>query len=330
MAKDNKLAIILKEQNIEGNQAKELMDAFGLPLDEAGEVLAKYESIKVTDESQTDIMQLARENRLILKRTRTGVENKRKELKADIVKTGRAIDAVATFVKEIIEPAEAYLQLQEDFAEIKQAERAAQRKAERTAKLLQYTDDISMFNLDEMDDVAFYRTLDMLKGIKEREIAEAKIAEEKRIADEKAKAEEEAKIRAENERLRAEAEAKEREREAERQAEADRIALINAENEARIAEERQKAQAAEAEAAKLKEAEALRLAQKAKEELEAANHAKAAETAPDKAKLLQFAAILSNLPYPTLTDDVATGIIEKAGDHINKVIDYIEERAEQL
>ena len=160
---NNKLQIILKEQKIEKSDVDKLAQAFGAPLEEAGDVLATYKDIKVTDESQTEDMAKAREKRLILKKARTTVENKRKELKAGIIKQGRAIDSVARYVKEEIQPAEEYLELQEKFAEVKAAERAARLKTERMEELSKYTDNLEAYNLDSMGDATYKALLQQLK-----------------------------------------------------------------------------------------------------------------------------------------------------------------------
>lgn len=229
---NNKLAIILEEQGLEKSDVLKMVEAFGGPFEEAGDVLKSFEkddegnlvpgknAIKVTDENDFATMAEAREQRLALKKARTTVENKRKELKSDIVKQGNAIDSVAKYVKEEIEPAEKYLELQEKFAEIKAAETAAKLKADRIEQLMKFTDDISFYNLDDMTAEQYGTLLTSLQAQHE--------AEQKRIADEnkaKAQAELDEKKRqeeqaAENERLKKEAAAKEA-------AEQKKIARIN-------------------------------------------------------------------------------------------------------
>lgn len=120
-----------------------------------------------------------REKRLALKKIRTSVENTRKELKEEHLRQGNAIQAVANYIKGEIETAENYLELQEKFAEIKKAERDAKIKADRMEKLMQYTDDISVYNLDAMNDGQFEPLLSTLKSQHE-----AKLVEEKRVQDE--------------------------------------------------------------------------------------------------------------------------------------------------
>lgn len=214
---EDKLISTLDQSNLDKDNAKKLLEAFGMPLEEAGKILSGYKDILVTDESQTDLMAEARTKRLKLKEIRVSVEKRRKELKEDSIRTGRAIDSVANIVKLEIEPAEKYLQLQEDFAKIKLAERNAKIKAERIEKLMKYTDDVSVYNLDEMQEEQFQSLLNTLIENHESKIAEAKRVEQERIAKEKEYAEEQEKIRKENERLRAEAERKEKEEKAARE-----------------------------------------------------------------------------------------------------------------
>jgi hypothetical protein len=202
------LQVILDEQNVPAENAKALLEAFGAPFTEAGEILAVYQDIKVTDESQTDEMAKAKEMRLALKRVRTGVENTRKDLKDGYLKAGRAIDSVAKFVKETIQPAEEYLELQEKFIEIKQAEKAAQLKADRIEKLSKYTDDLSVYNFDTMREEAFEKLLADLKNAHDEKL-KAEKAEADRIEKERlAEVERQKEIEAENVRLKAEAEEK--------------------------------------------------------------------------------------------------------------------------
>lgn len=266
MKDNNKLQVILNEQGIEKSDVAKLVEAFGGPFEEAGAILASYKDIKVTSETDVEGMAKARELRLILKKARTTVENSRKDLKADIVKQGRAIDSVARFVKEEIEPAEQYLEEQEKFAELRKAEREAKLKAERTEKLMAYTDDISLYNLDAMNDDQFDQLLATLKAQHEAKIAEAKRIEDERIAKEKADAEEQERIRQENEKLKAEAQARE---EAERK-----------EREAREAEE------AKAEADR--QAEYKRLSSIKVDLLEYAHNIKTVEDADNQAKRLEL------------------------------------------
>jgi len=293
--KDNQLQVILKEQNVAKENADELLKAFGAPFTEAGVILVDYKSIVVTKEDQFDLMADARTKRLALKNIRVEVEKKRKELKENSLRTGRAIDSVAKYVKDTIEPAEEYLDLQEKFGEIKAAEKAAKIKLDRIEKLMQYTDDISLYNLDGMSDEQFESLLAGIKSQHEAKLADEKRIEDERIAQEKAAIVEQERIKIENESLRKEAEAKEVEREIERKAEADQQAKIQAvadkeraASQAALDQERAKREAIEAEQ-KIKD-DADKQAQIAKDDAE-----REALLSPDKDKLITFAQAIDTI-----------------------------------
>lgn len=204
MNKTMELEKLLNEQHLGVQNTSQLLEAFGAPFQQAGEILKDYESIVVTDESQVDLIDLARQKRLQLKKTRTEVEHKRKELKADYLKAGKAIDSVARFVKDIIEPAEEYLEKQEKFAEIKAAEAAAKVRADRLEQLAPYAVDVSLYNIDAMDDSQFQDLLVVVKQQHEDRLEQERNLEEVRIAREKAAAEERERIMEENKKLQAE------------------------------------------------------------------------------------------------------------------------------
>lgn len=224
----NALQVILKEQNVSEEQAKNLVAAFGAPFTEAGDIInelydekdgvltLKKTALKVTSEDQTDDMAAAREKRLALKKIRTGVEAKRKELKEDALRAGRVIDAAARYIKQTIEPAEEYLQLQEDFVKIKQAKEEEALLAKRREQVIALGADPEAYNLAAMSDGMFNAIIEQLQAAKDKAEAEAKAAEE---AAAKAAAEKEAedkRVREENEKLKAEAEAREKAAAAER------------------------------------------------------------------------------------------------------------------
>lgn len=313
---DNQLQVILDEQGVAQDNARQLIAAFGAPFEEAGVILADYRTIEVTQEDQFDLMAEARSKRLALKEVRVGVEKKRKELKEDSLRTGRAIDSVARFVKEAIEPAEEYLELQEKFAEIRQAERAAAVKSERVAKLSQYTSDLSIYNLDALDEAQFDSLLAGLKAQKEADEAAAKKAETERLAATEAEKRRQAEIEAENIRLKAEADKREKEAIVERtklQAEADKKLAA----ERAIADtERQKRESLEA-------------AQREREEFEARSKADAEETqrqallAPDKEKLLAFASMIDSIDLPALASKDAQAVLNNVEELLGKVSTYI-------
>lgn len=215
----SELVVILKDQGLTIEHANELIAAFGAPFVEAGEILKDYRldekgeliktegTIVVTSEKDVEAMAKAKADRITLKNIRTGVERRRKELKEDSLKTGRAIDAAAKYVETTIKPAEEYLELQEKFVEIKIKKDAAEAKAKRIEQLMQYTDDISIYNLDSMEESTFNILLaDLKKRFDDKVIAdkaEADRIEEERLAEVKRQKERDE----ENEKLRKQADA---------------------------------------------------------------------------------------------------------------------------
>lgn len=326
MDKNNKLQVILAEQGIEKSDVTKMVEAFGGPFEEAGEVLATYKTIKVTNVNDVKGMQEAREKRLLLKKARTTVENKRKELKADIVKQGKAIDSVARFVKEEIEPAEQYLQLQEDFAVIQKREAEAKLKADRIEKLMQYTDDISVYNLDTITLEQFESLLTTLKTQHEAKLAEAKRIEDERIAKEKA--DEEARIEQAKENERLKAEAKERE-----EAQAKKDAEAQAERERIQKEADEKVAAERAEREKLEQAERERVAEENRKKAEAEESERKALLAPDKEKLVQFAQglnIVRTSKLPAVKTNKAQELVNYVDDELKRLANYLIDQAKEL
>ena len=193
----NELTVILNEQGVSPESQKTLVEAFGGPFLEVGEILADYQNIKVTDVTQIKEMSEAREKRLALKNARTTVERKRKELKEESLKTGRAIDAVARFVKEQIEPAEKYLEEQEKFKELREKAQAAERLAARTEAIAKFTDP-SLYNLADMPEESFQELLIKLDREAAEKLEAERKAEEERIAAQKAERERQEKILEEN------------------------------------------------------------------------------------------------------------------------------------
>lgn len=313
----NQLQVILDDQQVAKENAKQLLDAFGAPFEEAGAILASYQLIKVANEDDLTTMAEARDKRLALKKVRTGVENKRKELKSDIVKAGKAIDSVAKYVKDTIEPAEAYLETQEKFAEIKAAERASKKRADRIEQLSKLTDDISLYNFEAMTDDQFNKLLADLKAQQLAKLEADKKAEEDRLASIVAERKRRAEIEAENARLKKEADERAAEIEAERKVAAKAQAKLQAEHDKKLAYERAQAQAElkrladEAEKklsaeravanAERQKREALEAGQRAQVELEARKKSEAEESdrkallAPDKEKIVAFANALNAL-----------------------------------
>lgn len=150
-----------QEQELESGLPREVVLSIDSKFKEyediANEWNKKAYEIEVTDESQVELMQQAREGRLLLKAKRVEIEKTRKRLKEQSLLEGRFIDSLAKRLFAIIEPAEEHLELQEKYAEIKEQLRKSKLKAERLELLDPYLHflDLSQFDLSTMSDVAF-------------------------------------------------------------------------------------------------------------------------------------------------------------------------------
>jgi hypothetical protein len=144
----------------------------------------KAYSIVVTDESQTDLMEQAKEGKKLLKAKRIEIEKKRKLLKEQSLNEGRLIDSVAKHLTSLIEPAEKYLEVQEKYAEQKEWERKQDLKRERYLLLEPYLEviDPNTIQLDIISEEAFTTILNGAKYGLEQKRAEEKRLEEERIA----------------------------------------------------------------------------------------------------------------------------------------------------
>lgn len=321
----SELEVILKEQNVAKANAEALIEAFGAPFTEAGEILKSYKEIVVTDKKQLREMSAAREKRLILKKIRVGVENKRKELKEDALRTGKAIDGVAKYIKETILPAEEYLELQENFAKL-QAEKEAQELLQTRMNKIDKYSESAYYNLAELSDEQFETLLAEVKKKHEDDIKAEKEAEAKRLADIEAEKQRQIEIEKENARLKKEAELAEIEREKERAAERKVQEAKDAEIEAER-KKRQEIEKAEADR-KAKEYEEQRLAKEAedkklREEL----------LAPDKDKLIQFSRALDMIrteKLPAVKSNQAQELVNYTRDELKRLAEYLTNKAGEL
>lgn len=310
-------------------------------------------AIKVTSPDQKAEMKLARTIRLELKDIRVNAEKKRKALKEDSLRLGKAIDGVNNLLLAAIEPLERHLEEQEKFAERLIAEQRAKLQADRSQALAPYLAAGQVVPaLDVMTEEQWTGYLSDAKLLHEAKVERERREEAERIAREQAEAAERERLRIENERLQREAaerEAKakaEREaaakaqREAEEKARKEREALEAAAKAEREAAERELARIkAEAEAAAAKErAERERLerelaeqkaAEEAKIKAEAAARRKAA-AAPDKAKLRGVATSVRAIFVPETTTDEAAPVRAEIVAKIESFAKWIETQTERL
>lgn len=341
----NQIVVLAEQMGVTPAKVQQLSATFGPSFFQAEKIIAEARTVSVTDATQLKEMKKARELRLTLKEIRVATEKSRVAAKSDALKEGQAIDKVAGYIKGIIEPVEAELENAEKFAERAQAAREAKLKAEREQALAPYTIDTAAFNLGAMEEAAFATLFNGFKLAHEAKIEAERKAEAERVAAEAARVAEEKRIREENARLEALAAEREAALKAEREAaakaqrEADEKARIAREEAAAAARAAQaKADAEKAaieakakdereEAARVAKVEADRLAEvarkerEAREKLEAENKAREeaeakrvadeklaarkAAQAPDREKLMAFAATVRAMEVPIVSSEDA-------------------------
>lgn len=349
---DPKLALVVKEQSLDLDSAATVLTTFEPLIQLARKWQAKVDSIKVTDASQKSEMALARSVRLGLREVRLDAEKARKRLKESALKQGRVVDGAANIIKGITEPLEAQLQEAEDFVERQEIARKARLKAEREALLAPFAIDTSVYVLADMSDPQFNQLLAGTKLAHEAKAQAALEAEKARLAKEAEEAKQREAVRVENERLKAEAVKREAEVAVERaeaarkQAHTDAVAKKEREAlaataaaekrvaDAALATERKKTADAAAEVKRIRDAEDARVAkEKADKEAEAARvaaAAKAAARAPEKDKLLAFAALIEGLTLPTLTTPEGKTVLVTLKEQNAKYAAWVRKQGEAL
>ena len=315
---------VIESAGLEQDTTKTLREKF-LPFWEQAEKWREIaENLVVTDESQTREMKMAREARLALRAIRVDADKTRKALKEDSIRYGRAVQGVYNVIEYLIKPIEEHLLEQEQFVEIQEQKRRDALNAEREREIAPYLDFVTA-NLPitnapwaDMGD-KFSEVLEQAKAAKETHEAEQARLEAERIAREKAEAEERERIRKENERLRAErAELEKQQAEERARMEAERKAA-----EEQAQKERAERERLEAEARKKEEEEKARKA--------AENEARRrAAAAPDKEKLMAFAAELSAIEVPAVKDKQARRIREELENRMSDIAKWLREEAERL
>ena len=298
---NNQLIAVINESRLEPNLAKEFHINFEEHFKMANEWSKKAKTIIVTNENQTVLMEQARVARLFIRGKRLEIENFRKSKKEYYLRGGQAVDKVCTFLKNMIEPIENHLDLQEHYVEYKKKAEDARLLAEAQAK-------------------------------QEAE----RIAEEKRKADENAKLQaENERLRCEQEKIKKENDRKVEEERIKRQAE---LELVRKENEAKLAKERAERKAEEerifnennaklrAERAEREKVESELRAKKQAEMKAEADRIKSeerAKSAGDEEKMLAFREAVISIKIPEVRSDINRRIIEDARSHLYLAVSKI-------
>jgi len=204
---DNKLAVIVKESGLESTKGQVMIDNFqdyGVIVDEWKD---KAFAINITDESQIMEIEGAKVGLKFIARKRLDVESKRKELKAQSLSEGKAIDGIANYLKNELFPIEEHLKKQAHFVQLKKVaddariiaearekeeqERAAKEQAERDEQERQRLENIKLkqeakkreeAHREEREEAEKKQKAIEVKAAKEKEAAETKEREIKAIA----------------------------------------------------------------------------------------------------------------------------------------------------
>jgi hypothetical protein len=343
----NALVHIVETSGLDHTKADFILEKFSDYFRIASEWEIKAKVLKVTDVSQVTEMKMAREGRLFLKNKRVELEKARKELKEQSLREGRTIDNIATILKNLIEPIENYLEKQEKFAEIKEAEFKAERKEERIKKLMPFKVETAFYDLLNMPDPEFD---ELYKGIEfayNQKIEAEKKAREELIAKQKAEVQERERIRIENEQLRKEAEKQEKlmakqraEAKAIREAMEEKAKREKAENAEKLriirekqAEElriaREERERVEAELKAKQEAERKAEAQREAEKKAQLAEERKARLAPDKEKLSAFADFIEAIQLPSMKTYEGKQIMEKVSKYLADLVEHLRTKSKE-
>ena len=185
----NELVKVVETSGVEPQTATTLKESFLPFFEQAEEWKRKAEALVVTDATQVHDMKMARTARLALKEIRVNADKKRKELKEDSLRYGKAVQGVYNVLEFLIAPIEKHLQEQEDFVAIAEAKRKAELKASREMEIQPFAEFVALgLNFGEMTDEDYAKTLNGAKLQLQAKIEAEQKSEAEKIAKEKAKA----------------------------------------------------------------------------------------------------------------------------------------------
>lgn len=332
MKTTNELVTVAQESGLPESRVATLVSEFGPSFQEAKGLIEAGRNIKVTEESQTEEMQTAREIRLKLKNIRNDADKTRKNLKKNILLEGNAIQGMYNIIKAAIVPVEDYLMEQEKFAEIQEQQRLDEKHSERIEELSKHVEDVSVYSLKEMTDEAYNTLLVGAKKAHDEQVAAEKKSELDRIAKEKKDEEERQRVIEENKKLKAEADVRKKADAKKREADEARLEQERKdrkikddkiEEDKRIAKEKADA-ALEKERKRISELEAEKQREQDRKDAEAELERQAL-LVPDKDKLLAFAKVLDVLELPEIEDIEMRKVLSNAKDLVTKTTNYIRE-----
>jgi len=184
----NELVVLIEGSNVEESTLASLKEAFLPFYTQAKEWEGKAKQLTVTSIDQVAEMKMAKVARLQIKSIRTDVEKRRKEMKEDSLRKGKAIDAVANMLKGLLEPIEDHLEEQEKFAERVEQKRKNELAESRTKQLQAVEVTPDFYDLHNMPEEQFQVLLENSTNAYNQRKAEeerAKEEEKQRIEREK-------------------------------------------------------------------------------------------------------------------------------------------------
>ena len=299
----NEVTKIIEESKVEESTAVVLQSSFSPFFEKAMEWEQAAKAIIVTDATQVEQIAAAHEMRLALKEIRINADKKRKELKEDSLRYGKAVQGVYNVIEFLIVPLEKHLEKQEKFAELQEEEKRIKLLAKRQEEIAPYAAyfPISSIDVSRISEEEYILILNGAKMQYQNKIEQDQKDIAEKAARDKADAEERERVRQENEKLKAEAAA--------------RDAQLKAET------------------AKREKAEKELQDKKAKEDREkrqAAAQEKKAANAPDKEKIVQFLKQIEALDYPVTQSNEAKAIVTAIHKNIAQVVIAAYEQAGEL
>lgn len=172
------LVQVIETSGLEPTTATNLQKSFLPFFEQLDGMEAAARAIVVTDEQDTETMTKAREARLQIRKIRIDADKKRKDLKENSIREGRAIQGVYNIIEFVVVPLEQHLQEQEDYAHVQQVKRMEAARESRKAEIAPYAEFVPVgIELGIMDQVDFEK---LLKGAKLQQAA--KEQEEKAAA----------------------------------------------------------------------------------------------------------------------------------------------------
>ena len=194
---ENQLIKLITDSKVEQSTALTLQNAFLPFYDNLITWAEKAKTLVVTDGSQTREMKMAREGRLALRDIRIAADKKRKELKEDSTRYGKAVQSVYNLIEGLIAPAEKHLETQEKFVEIQEEKRKKALWSVRSSELLHYRDFVTpeqFAGLGEITEEEYQKFIETCKLALENLIAEETQKELDRIEKERQKVERQNKL----------------------------------------------------------------------------------------------------------------------------------------